>query len=62
MENFTVDFHGGFVFFTKRFPFWSVAQLDTIIHRIVYHYNSIEVENFTLEDREVESLLNLTKL
>lgn len=52
LENFTVDSHGGFVFLIKRFQLWSAAQLDIIIHRIVYDYNSIEVANTIMENRE----------
>ena len=36
LENFVVDSHSGFVFLTKRFQLWSAAQLDSILHRIVY--------------------------
>lgn len=44
-----VDSHSGFVFLTKRFQLWSAAQLDIILHRIVYDYNSIEVANAIIE-------------
>lgn len=60
LENFTVDSHSGFLFLTKRFQLWSAAQLDIILHRIVYDYNSIEVANAIIEDREPELLTNIT--
>lgn len=60
LENFTVDSQSGFVFLTKRFQLWSAAQLDIILHRIVYDYNSIEVANAIIEDREPELLPNIT--
>lgn len=48
LENYTVDSHSGFVFLTKRFQLWSVAQLDSILHRIVYDYKRMrdEIEKF----------------
>lgn len=60
IDNHTVDGHGGFVFLTKKFQLWSVVQLDIIIHKIVYDYNSIEVAAGILEDREPELLPNIT--
>lgn len=60
LENFMVDSYSGFVFLTKRFQLWSAAQLDIILHRIVYDYNSIEAANAIKEDREPELLPNIT--
>ena len=60
LKNFMMDSHSGFVFLTKRFQLWSAAQLDIILHRIVYDYNSIEVANAIIEDREPELLPNIT--
>jgi integrase len=60
IDNHTVDGHSGFVFLTKKFQLWSVVQLDIILHKIVYDYNSIEVADGILEDREPELLPNIT--
>lgn len=60
IDNHTVDGHSGFVFLTKKFQLWSVVQLDILLHKIVYDYNSIEVADGILGDREPELLPNIT--
>ena len=60
IDNHTVDGHIGFVFLTKKFQLWSVVQLDIILHKIVYDYNSFEVAAGILEGREPELLPNIT--
>ena len=37
-----------------------MVQLDIILHKIVYDYNSIEVADGILEDREQELMPNIT--
>lgn len=60
MDNHTIDGHSVFVFLTKKFQLWSVVQLDITLHKIVYDYNSIEVADGILEDREPELSPNIT--
>lgn len=60
LDNHTIDGHSNFVFLTKSFQLWTAAQLDICIHRIIYAYNSIEVANGVMEQREPNLMPNIS--